>query len=222
MGNRAIVKPVGKRIGVYLHWNGGRDSVEGFLKYCELRGFRGFDDDYGFARFCQVVGNFFGGTLSLGVVAGVDLSSSPGDNGVYEVKGWEIVARYPRGIHEQREYDLWEFVAGVDAAQPPAERLGKAFFRAKLKPRSALRVGDKVFLILPDFEKKACGKYEVVGFGKDGRWVNGNDVSGVPYVNRWPDSGYDPAENPNNYLFDAEYRMIRGRKKLLNKKENDT
>lgn len=37
MGNRAIVKPEGKDIGVYLHWNGGIDSVTAFLKYCELK-----------------------------------------------------------------------------------------------------------------------------------------------------------------------------------------
>ena len=55
MGNRAIIKPEGKNIGVYLHWNGGIDSVTAFLKYCELRGFRAFDDAYGMARFCQIV-----------------------------------------------------------------------------------------------------------------------------------------------------------------------
>ena len=60
MGNRAIVKPEGKDIGVYLHWNGGIDSVTAFLKYCELKEHRGFDDSYGMARFCQVVGNLFG------------------------------------------------------------------------------------------------------------------------------------------------------------------
>lgn len=67
MGNRAIVKPEGKDVGVYLHWNGGIDSVTAFLKYCELKQHRGFDDEYGMARFCQVVGNFFGGNLSLGI-----------------------------------------------------------------------------------------------------------------------------------------------------------
>ena len=27
MGNRAIIKGVGTNIGVYVHWNGGYDSV---------------------------------------------------------------------------------------------------------------------------------------------------------------------------------------------------
>jgi len=56
MGNRALIKAKDNtNKAVYLHWNGGRDSVEVFLKYCELRKFRGFDDDYGMARFCQIV-----------------------------------------------------------------------------------------------------------------------------------------------------------------------
>ena len=37
MGNRAVITTRSKDIGVYLHWNGGRDSVEAFLKYCELK-----------------------------------------------------------------------------------------------------------------------------------------------------------------------------------------
>ena len=58
MGNRAVItnKPNKgeiweENIGIYLHWNGGRDSVEAFLKYCELRGFRATNrDNYGWAR----------------------------------------------------------------------------------------------------------------------------------------------------------------------------
>ena len=53
MGNRAVITTQEyitnpDAIGVYLHWNGGRDSVEAFLKYCDLRGFRPPDsDEYG-------------------------------------------------------------------------------------------------------------------------------------------------------------------------------
>ena len=35
MGNRAVITTPDKKIGVYLHWNGGRDSVEGFLQTCK-------------------------------------------------------------------------------------------------------------------------------------------------------------------------------------------
>ena len=31
MGNRAVITTEKKDLGIYLHWNGGRDSVEAFL-----------------------------------------------------------------------------------------------------------------------------------------------------------------------------------------------
>lgn len=44
MGNRAVITTSKSTdiknstdIGIYLHWNGGRDSVQAFLKYCELK-----------------------------------------------------------------------------------------------------------------------------------------------------------------------------------------
>ena len=37
MGNRAVIttKPELTEVGMYLHWNGGRASVEAFLAYCK-------------------------------------------------------------------------------------------------------------------------------------------------------------------------------------------
>ena len=63
MGNRAVITAslsndpqTSNDIGIYLHWNGGRDSVEAFLEYCKRRGFRPPDqDNYGWARLCQVI-----------------------------------------------------------------------------------------------------------------------------------------------------------------------
>lgn len=40
----------------------------------------------------QVVGNFFGGSLSLGIDR-FDRLGDQGDNGVYVIDGWEIVDR---------------------------------------------------------------------------------------------------------------------------------
>ena len=40
MGNRAVITTPDRQIGIYLHWNGGRDTVEPLLKYCELKGYR--------------------------------------------------------------------------------------------------------------------------------------------------------------------------------------
>lgn len=40
MGNRAVITTSERKVGVYLHWNGGRDTIEPLLKYCELQGYR--------------------------------------------------------------------------------------------------------------------------------------------------------------------------------------
>ena len=113
MGNRAIIQTKesyeNEGIGIYLHWNGGRDSVEAFLKYCELKGYRSPDcDNYGWARLCQVIGNYFGGALSIGID---NFGKSVGewqDNGTYIIKGWKIVDRKCWGddCEEQNNYDL--------------------------------------------------------------------------------------------------------------------
>lgn len=70
MGSRAVITTPKREIGLYLHWNGGRDTVEPLLRYCELKGYRAPSaDSYGWARLAQVAGNFFGGTCSVGIDA---------------------------------------------------------------------------------------------------------------------------------------------------------
>ena len=126
MGNRAFIRFEGEDVGMYLHWNGGRDSVEAFLDYCKLKGYRA--DDYGIARMLQVIGNFFGGELSVGVQSTKGKTCfdlDPGDNGVYTVKNWEIVGRYPENVHEQNSYDRIEFMISLDKAQPESEQIGE-------------------------------------------------------------------------------------------------
>ena len=93
MGNRAVITTPEKVLALYLHWNGGRDTVEPLLKYCELQGYRPpSTDSYGWARMAQVVGNFFGGSLSLGIDR-FDRLGDQGDNGVYVIDDWKIVDR---------------------------------------------------------------------------------------------------------------------------------
>lgn len=132
MGNRAVItasksKDVknSKDIGVYLHWNGGRDSVEAFLTYCKLKGYRSPSDDcFGWARLCQVIGNYFGGVYSIGIDNCCNLDCDNFDNGVYIIKGWKIIGRQYFYGTEQREYDLYEMLLDIDAAQPIKEQLG--------------------------------------------------------------------------------------------------
>ena len=206
MGNRCVVtwskSADPKRstdIGVYLHWNGGRDIVEAFLKYCELRGFR--TDDYGVARFVQVVANFFGGGDSIGVDCCCNLDCENWDNGVYVVDGWTIVGRRYFSGAEQDNYNLREMLKAIDAAQPEPERLG-AFLDAEEIDVSGVKIGDTVFKFDSlNYVYKQC---RVVGFGGD-KFVNGTRVSGMPYVDLY---GGD-ASNINNYIREKTVFVLR-------------
>lgn len=91
MGNRAAITFKKENVSVYLHWNGGRDSVEAMLDACAELGIR--SDNYGPARFCQVVGNWFGGGLSLGIGPAGYFDDAASDNGTYYVEHWKIVGR---------------------------------------------------------------------------------------------------------------------------------
>ncbi len=123
MGNRANIASVERDFSVYVHWNGGRDSVEGFLGTCVACGYTPpTESPNGWARLCQVVGNFFGaGGLSVGIsrYAG-DAVESDEDNGLYLLDGWEIAGRglpYD-GYEEQREHDSRAMAAELAAEQP--------------------------------------------------------------------------------------------------------
>ena len=152
MGNRVVITTRKRDLGLYLRWNGGRDSVEAFLRYCELRGFRCPEqDDYGWARLCQVVANFMGGNgLSVGIQPYTTDEQMVGygdDNGVYIIEGWKIVDRvYPWGDFEEQDgYPLDGMLHEIDASQPEDQRLGE-FLRAREVPVSDVRVGDRIWL----------------------------------------------------------------------------
>ena len=124
MGNRAVITTRDKKLGVYLHWNGGRDSVEGFLKYCKLKGYRCPENDcYGWARLCQVIGNFFGGDCSVGIDLYDRLDLNNGDNGVYIIENWEIVDREFFTGEEQNSYDAQEVLIGINERMPESEQI---------------------------------------------------------------------------------------------------
>ena len=136
MGNRAVITTKenfeNNGIGIYLHWNGGRDSVDAFLKYCELKGYASPDkDNYGWARLAQVIGNFFGGGLSLGVDTVDNLDCDNGDNGVYFVENWAVAGREFNRYGEQAEYPLGDMLLAIDEKQP--EPLGEEAIRKALE-----------------------------------------------------------------------------------------
>ena len=132
MGNRAVITTEenfkNNGVGVYLHWNGGRDSVEGFLKYCKMQNYRSPETDcYGWARLCQVIGNFFGGSLSVGIDKIKELDCNNGDNGVYIIKNWEIISRKYMDWNEQNIYDIKEVLFAIDEKMPQELQLGKDY-----------------------------------------------------------------------------------------------
>ena len=208
MGNRAVITTPEKDLALYLHWNGGRDTVEPLLRYCELQGYRPPTTDcYGWARMAQVVSNFFGGSTSVGIDKFSRLGDQ-GDNGVYIIDGWKIVGRIEEeydddynvigwrdfpASREQREYDFNEMLRSFDEAMPPALQLG-AFLDAIEVPVSEVRLGDNVFM--REYER-GWKVYPVIGFGDGVR--NGRDMTGIPYVKNYDHEG-DYSWNANNYI----------------------
>ena len=116
MGNRAViafqdashdeVQP--DTVGIYLHWNGGPESVEAFLTAAKELGVR--PDDYGVARLCQIIGNWFGGTLSIGIGTCRTMDTDNGDNGTYVVDlknhGWKIAKTFHQD--DRPHYVAWQ------------------------------------------------------------------------------------------------------------------
>lgn len=186
MGNRAVITTPARKVGLYLHWNGGRDTIEPLLRYCELKGYRPPSVDcYGWARMCQVLGNFFGGTLRFGIDAyTTDERMDPGDNGIYVIEGWRIIDRILpyEGFEEQAEYGFNDVLRAFDKSMPEGERLGE-FLDSIEVPTSELAIGDEVWLRYVDGSYNA---YPVVGFMNDG----------TPLVERCPHG----EENPNNRI----------------------
>jgi len=207
MGNRAIIITKdgfeNDGIGVYLHWNGGRDSVEAFLKYCELRNFRSPDTDcYGWARFVQVVANFFGmGGLSVGIDKYSNLPDGDFcDNGVYIIEGWKIVDRKCfDGGEEQDNYDRNEMIRVIDSRQP--EPLGD-YLDAMEVPVTDLKVGDKVYV--REWSNR-IKEVTILDFGDD-RMVNGTNVKGMPYAEIC--GGTLGKDNINNYIREKVVKKI--------------
>lgn len=204
MGNRAVITTRenfdNNGVGVYLHWNGGRDSVEPFLKYMKLKRHRTPDQDcYGWARLCQVIGNYFGGTTSIGIDTISNLDTDNWDNGTYIIEGWDIVGRKFFDGAERDYYDINEMLIAIDEAQPFKDQLGKQFLAAKEVDTSEIKIGDKVYVVDYTDRYELC---RVCGLGNG--FVNGTDVTGVPYVERY---GGDYASNINNYLLEDSYRI---------------
>jgi hypothetical protein len=203
MGNRCLIVPKGQEnLGVYLHWNGGVDSVTAFLTYCKMKEYRPFGgknaDGYGIARLCQVVGNYFGGALSIGIEAITEELTEDYadayDNGIYVIDGWEICKRISPSGNEG--YDLLEMLIDIDKAQPTEEQLGEDYLRAEEVEVADLEIGDRVYVM--DYNGKV-EQYTIQGFADNSNLPDFNrPLIGSPYINKYNE--VNGKINPNNFL----------------------
>ena len=124
MGNRAVISfdsaTNASGLAIYVHWNGGRDSIQAFLKATRIlmgAGGRTGDTSYGKARFIQVVGLNFPGALSFGVGTLKEFGGWNCDNGLYVIDSATMTIKdrkyddfyEDRTFTEQAEHDLNEF-----------------------------------------------------------------------------------------------------------------
>ena len=126
MGNRAVISFQDEFYkkedspSIYLHWQGGMDSVEAFLDASKRLGIRGNDSTYCMARLTQIISNWLGGgETGIGIGCYSNLDTDNGDNGTYWIKNFEIVDREFISWDEQKEHDHEEFVQEILDANKP-------------------------------------------------------------------------------------------------------
>lgn len=99
MGNRATITTAPfdrQNAAIYVHWNGGRESVEAFCAAAKELGYRSpdCDDSYAIARLTGLICTFFGleDDTSIGLGTVDQLIGAGDDNGCWVIGGdWEIV-----------------------------------------------------------------------------------------------------------------------------------
>jgi hypothetical protein len=113
MGNRAVIttSTTKEGFGIYLHWNGGAESVVAFLDAAKERGYRdpAGDSSYAMARLCGLIHEFFGvdESTSLGIGTLESLDCDNFDNGVYVIgKDWSVIDRWGKGSSPLSEADV--------------------------------------------------------------------------------------------------------------------
>ena len=148
MGNRAtVIFTDGKRFSpaVYHHWNGGPESIYGFLEELDRRKQR-CDQDYECARYIQLVGEFLDQTsvtsTSLGVVNGPKSDSihdlekvmtDHSDNGFYLANRTvePMVVRRFKKFYGERDTKFVELSANM--VRREREEADKSEYRPKFR-----------------------------------------------------------------------------------------
>lgn len=102
MGNRAVVTFENDKhaTGIYLHWNGGPESVLAFCHAARDMGARRGQEAYAMAGILRAVTLFMhtqkhGELLSVGVATLDQLDTNNGNNGTYIIgENWDIAERH--------------------------------------------------------------------------------------------------------------------------------
>lgn len=202
MGNRAQIIFEGNNFGVYMHWNGGRDSVGPLLEYCSLM--NPYHATLQVETFLQVARNSFNVGEIMETPKRITSSTVVlEDNGTYVVnRSWQIIKRVKReGMKEQNSYDHDEMLLHIDQSQPKNLQLGKEYLLAKNVEAKDLRIGDKIFAFTLDSKPEIC---VVEGFGKH------FTAEEIPYINKYPNQEWEGriSINPNNYLKNKTYKTL--------------
>lgn len=155
MANRAVITTKenfdNDGVGVYLHWGGGKDSVEAFLKYCELKGYISPNSNsYGWASLCGVITNYFGDGSSVCIDNVSKLDCDNCDNGTYIIDDWKIVGRKYFDKVEQNTFDLYARLDKINNRMPEDMQInineGMSFIDDEEKMIDFVRLSKEGFL----------------------------------------------------------------------------
>lgn len=113
MGNRAVITASTSKTtgaGIYVHWNGGIESVLAFLHVAKERDYRDptYDPTYAMARLCGLICEFFDlkSSTCVGIGQLRELDCDNRDNGVYVIgAGWTIKSRWGEGSDPSKTLD---------------------------------------------------------------------------------------------------------------------
>jgi hypothetical protein len=131
MGNRAVINMIDSDVAIYLHWNGGLDTVYPVLQVAKRYGLSG--DDVGmndlFIIFHSMLSSAQAETAYVGTVEEYD-GSAIGDNGTYIIdKDFNIVDRLD--FEQREEQQVHSFDEVFDRAKIFAERIVWTYNRHK-------------------------------------------------------------------------------------------
>lgn len=118
MGNRAVIAldkfDAENGQGVYLHWNGGRDSIESFLEFVRID-HTAFIQETGVDKLLLALNAFGFSDNKVTVEPLGRLDCDNYDNGVYVVdtQRWVITDRVFKRYDEQKHHNQEAFVRGL-------------------------------------------------------------------------------------------------------------